>query len=75
MKKYLILLGALVTLSFATKAQAISFSFSGSDEGGTGSAIMSFDDAQFGTTQLTIILDNTSPILKESVWTLSLTTR
>src|SRR5919106_4635568 len=66
MKKSLILLGAVITLGFATKAQAISFDFSGSDEGGTGSATMTFDDTQFGTMQLTISVDNTSPTTLDS---------
>ena len=61
MKKLVILFACVVVLQFgATDAAALSYTFSGIDEGGTGSATMDIDVAG---ALLTITLDNTSPVL------------
>ena len=64
MKRLLLSLFTLVLLfAFSSGAQATSFTFSGTDEGGTGSATL--DISTLGNT-LTAILDNTSPITLNS---------
>ena len=67
MKRLLLSLFTLVLLfAFSSGAQATSFTFSGSDEGGTGSATL---DITIADNTLTAILDNTSPITLASLTT------
>ena len=64
MKKLLILLACALALQFGvTEAGAISFTFSGTDAGGTGSATM---DLTLVGSELTIVLNNTSPTTTEN---------
>ncbi|MDY6954660.1 MAG: PEP-CTERM sorting domain-containing protein [Thermodesulfobacteriota bacterium] len=59
MRKLSMLLSGLVLVCMlASSAQALPFTFAGSDKGGTGTAIM---DISVSNTTLTAILDNTSP--------------
>jgi len=58
-----LVLSAAALFSTSANATLITYGFSGSDEGGTGSATMTFDDEDFGTQQLSITLDNTSSIV------------
>jgi len=60
MKKLPILLFAMILgCTLGPSAYALPFTFSGSDEGGTGSAIM---DISVSVNTLTAVLDNTSPL-------------
>jgi len=56
--------GLVIGSSEFSPASAASFTFTGSDEGGTGSAIMDFSG--IGTNILTVDLDNTSPTTLDS---------
>ena len=67
MKRHLVLactvllLSPLLILSLASSVQALPFTFSGSDAGGTASGTLDF--AGLGTTAWTITINNTSPII------------
>lgn len=63
-----LILGVIATSTFfvgslatATAANALTFGFSGSDQGGTGSATMEFVGLDDGDNAIQILLDNTSP--------------
>jgi hypothetical protein len=61
---------ALVSFMAAPGYASIeTYSFSGSDEGGTGSGTMEFDG--IGTSSLTVTIDNTSPLLLDNLDPLS----
>ena len=67
MKRYLFLFALILIVGLATNAQAVLFTFSGSSEGGTGSATMKFFTSSVvadGVTMhtLTVDIDNTSPL-------------
>jgi len=67
MKKHLVLastvllLSSILIFSLASSAQALPFTFSGSDAGGTAFATLNFEG--MGTNTWTITIDNTSPTL------------
>ena len=60
-----LLLSSMFILSLASSAQALPFSFSGSDAGGTAFATLGF--AGLGTNTWTITIDNTSPTLLDDL--------